>query len=81
MMSNLVMWNEQTETWWQHITGEGIVGELAGAKLEVLPVKIISLGNYVEFYPEGEIMIMRSILKRKSNCEFNNYFKYDSIGG
>ena len=28
--SDLVMWDRQTESWWQQLTGEAIVGELAG---------------------------------------------------
>ncbi len=54
-MSNLVMWDEQTETWWQHITNEGIVGGLADVKLNMIPAKIISLGNYIKFYPDAVI--------------------------
>ena len=79
-MSNLVMWDEQTETWWQHITGEGIVGELAKAKLEILPAKIISLGNYVNFYPDGTTLFPDINKKHKVNYEHNNYHKYDSLG-
>ncbi len=40
--SDLVMWDRQTETWWQQLTGEGIVGELAGQKLGFLPASVIS---------------------------------------
>ncbi|MBM3945626.1 MAG: DUF3179 domain-containing protein, partial [SAR202 cluster bacterium] len=29
--SDLVMWDRQTESWWQQITGEAIVGQLTGA--------------------------------------------------
>jgi hypothetical protein len=28
--SDLVMWDRQTQSWWQQLTGEAIVGELAG---------------------------------------------------
>jgi len=73
-MSNLVMWDEQTETWWQHITGEGIVGELAGTKLEALPAKIFSLGNYVKYFPDGVTLMPND----GPNYEKNNYVKYDS---
>ena len=35
--SDLIMWDHQTESWWQQFTGEGIVGDLAGKKLTALP--------------------------------------------
>ncbi len=35
--SDLVMYDRQTESWWQQLTAEAVVGELAGSKLEVLP--------------------------------------------
>ncbi|NOR87094.1 MAG: DUF3179 domain-containing protein [Bacteroidales bacterium] len=79
-MSNLVMWDEQTETWWQHIDGEGLVGEMAGEKLKILPAKIISLNNYMEFYPQGKVMFPIEDTTYKTHYEINNYVHYDSIG-
>lgn len=35
--SNLIMYDRQTETWWQQGVGEGIVGSLTGSQLEFLP--------------------------------------------
>ena len=35
--SDLIMWDRQTETWWQQLTGEGIIGQLAGHKLTFIP--------------------------------------------
>ena len=32
-LSDMVMYDRQTETWWQQATGLGIIGELTGAKL------------------------------------------------
>ena len=40
--SDLVMWDRQTESWWQQFTGEAIVGRMAGTKLKFLPAPIIS---------------------------------------
>ena len=31
--SNLIMYDRQTETWWQQATGEGIAGEHTGRRL------------------------------------------------
>ena len=40
--SDLIMWDRQTKTWWQQLTGEGIIGELAGYQLSFIPASIIS---------------------------------------
>ena len=38
--SNLVMWDRQTESWWQQITGSALSGKLNGAELEMMPSHI-----------------------------------------
>lgn len=40
--SDLVMYDRQTESWWQQATGEAIVGTLAGQKLESYPAQTTS---------------------------------------
>ena len=40
--SDLIMWDRETETWRQQLTGEGIIGQLAGRRLTFLPASIIS---------------------------------------
>jgi len=55
-LSNLVMYDRQTETWWQQSGGRGIVGEQMGAQLEVLPAQIISLDDFRATWPDGDIL-------------------------
>jgi hypothetical protein len=35
--SDMVMYDRQTETWWQQATGEGLIGTYAGRRLALLP--------------------------------------------
>ena len=51
--SDLVMWDRDTTSLWQQVTGEGIVGVHAGRSLTVLPSRITSFGAYSEAYPRG----------------------------
>jgi hypothetical protein len=37
--SSLIMYDRQTETWWQQATGEAIAGELTGTQLEFFPAR------------------------------------------
>lgn len=78
--SDMVMWDKQTETWWQQLTGEGLVGTLQGQQLNVLVSQIISVEEFFDSYPEGQIMV--SPVKENYDGEYgtNPYVKYDSLG-
>ncbi|MAZ62824.1 MAG: hypothetical protein CL895_01015, partial [Dehalococcoidia bacterium] len=54
--SNLIMWGGQTETWWQQLTGEGIIGQLAGHQLAFIPAQIISWDDFKANNPEGSVL-------------------------
>jgi hypothetical protein len=45
--SDMVMYDRETESWWQQLTGEAIVGELTGKKLRQLPAGDYTLSVYV----------------------------------
>lgn len=54
--SDLVMYDRQTESWWQQFTGEGLVGELAGEKLTFLPSQLLSFADFRAKFPSGEVL-------------------------
>lgn len=54
--SDLLMWDRQTESWWQQATGEAIVGELAGTKLKRVRSSVLSFGEFRRAYPAGEVL-------------------------
>lgn len=51
--SDLVMWDDSTQSLWQQVTGEAIVGEQAGKRLELLPTAIIRWSDFKENHPDG----------------------------
>ena len=55
--SDLVMYDRQTESWWQQFLGEGIVGEMTGKKLKMLPARVESLARFRARYPGGKVQI------------------------
>lgn len=71
--SDLVMWDDATESWWQQLTGEAIVGEYVGHKLEFIASQLISFGLFRERYPGGAVL--RGPLGMYGN---NPYQGYDS---
>jgi len=54
--SDLVMWDRQTESLWQQITGEGIVGELAGTQLEFVPMGIVAWEDAQTSFPNATVL-------------------------
>jgi hypothetical protein len=54
--SDMVMYDRATESWWQQATGEAMVGELTGAKLEFLAAQVLSLDDFSAAYPDGAVL-------------------------
>ncbi len=78
--SNLVMWDRQTESWWQQLSGEGLVGKFAGVELEFLPSMILSLEEFNKTYPKGLVLSTNTGEKvNKNRYGKNPYVKYDDL--
>jgi len=54
--SDLVMYDRQTDSWWQQFSGKAIVGEYAGAVLHRVPSSIVAFDTFAGSYPEGEVL-------------------------
>lgn len=55
--SDLVMYDRQTESWWQQFLGEAIVGSMTGKRLKVLPSRIEAFGRYKKAHPKGKVLL------------------------
>lgn len=55
--SDLVMYDRQTETWWQQFTGEAIVGAMQGAELALVSSRLESFGEFKKRHPDGTVLI------------------------
>ena len=54
--SDMVMYDRETESWWQQAVGEAIVGEMTGAALTQLPTWMESWAEFRARNPEGRVM-------------------------
>jgi len=54
--SDLVMWDRQTESWWQQFSGKALVGELTGEQLEILPSQTLSWKDFRAKFPAGDVL-------------------------
>lgn len=77
--SDLVMYDRQTETWWQQAIGEGIVGEYAGRKLSFIPAPLVNWRTFKDNYPDGKVLSRNTGFRRDYGR--NPYAFYDRQPG
>jgi hypothetical protein len=77
--SDLVMYDRQTESWWQQATGEGIVGVYAGRRLEFVSAPVVSWEDFKSTHPEGHVLSRRTGYDRPYGE--NPYTRYDAADG
>ena len=75
--SDLIMWDRQTESWWQQFTGEAIVGQLTGTRLTLVPSSIISWEDYKDAHPGGSVLSRDTGFDRSYGT--NPYAGYDRV--
>jgi len=54
--SDLVMYDRQTESWWQQITADAVVGELTGTKLRLIPSQVLSWDQFKRLHPDARVL-------------------------
>jgi len=74
--SNLIMYDRQTESWWQQASGEAIVGEFAGRQLDLLPISILPWDQVRSLYTDAEVLSRDTGYTRPYGL--NPYEGYDS---
>ena len=75
--SDLVMYDRQTESWWQQFLGEAIVGEMTGALLKFLPARIESFAKFRARAPQGKVLVPNTGSLRRYGT--NPYEGYDGL--
>jgi hypothetical protein len=76
--SDLVMYDRQTESWWQQFTGEAIVGTLSGRGLRLVPSRMELLLRFRQRFPSGKVLVPANPNAR--NYGTNPYIGYDAKG-
>ena len=76
--SNLIMYDRQTESWWQQASGEAIVGQMTGRRLEMLPANLVSWHDFKGAYPHGRVLSRETGHSRPYGL--NPYTAYDLAG-
>ena len=73
--SDMVMYDRETQSWWQQAVGTGIVGEMTGVELTQLPTWMESWAEFVARNPDGLVMDQPAWPRQYGR---NPYVGYDS---
>ncbi len=74
--SDLIMYDRQTESWWQQYGGDAIIGTLMGKRLAVIPARLESLAVFRARSPKGVVLVPGNPGMRRYGA--NPYVGYDS---
>lgn len=75
--SDMIMYDRETETLWQQLIGEAVVGDYVGTKLKQIPAQIISFAQFTAAYPNGTVLSRETGFRREYGR--NPYVGYDNI--
>jgi len=73
--SDMIMYDRETESWWQQAVGEGVVGEMTGVELVQLPTWMEGWAEFRARNPDGLVMDEPDWARRYGR---NPYVGYDS---
>ena len=51
--SDLIMWDDQSVSLWQQVTGEAVVGSFSGTVLQPISTAIVSFSDFSASFPDG----------------------------
>lgn len=77
--SDLVMYDRETESWWQQFTGQAIVGDMVGQELTPVPARIESFRLYKTAFPAGKVLVPNDLAARA--YDRTPYARYDAETG
>ena len=71
--SDMVMFDRETESWWQQFLGEGIVGTMTGVRLKKLPGWMESWAEYKARNPDALVMDQPKSRRPYGDNPYRNY--------
>lgn len=74
--SDLIMYDRQTDSWWQQFSGKSIAGSFLGTKLKLLPSRVTSMEAFRQAHPDGQVLVPNN--PRVRDYGRNPYAGYDT---
>src|SRR3989338_1264282 len=74
--SNLVMYDEKTDTYWQQIDGKAIVGELTGQELKEISIDTVVWRDWKSSHKDSEVLSKETGFSRQYGKDpYGNYYE------
>ena len=78
--SDLLMYDRKTDSYWSQLTGTAVVGEQAGARLDVYPSELMTWADWKAAYPDSEVLTRTTGHNRDyDNLPYQGYDESASI--
>lgn len=79
--SNKLMYDRETRTLWNQLSGEPVLGELVGTDvhLSILPIVLTSWSDWLEQHPHTQVLSLETGYQRpyEIGAPYGDYFSYD----
>lgn len=75
--SDLIMYDRQSESWWQQFSGRAIVGDMLGKILTRLPASIVAFDDFRKAHSDAKVLSRNTGHRRAYGT--NPYAGYDDI--
>ena len=73
--SDMVMYDRKTDSYWQQATGEAIIGELAGMRLEMVSTDIVRWEDWKMAHPDTQVLSLDTGYSRSYGDDpYGNYY-------
>lgn len=77
--NSLVMFDHQTGSYWVQVSGEAIVGELTGAKLDLLPSVTMPWGEWKSLHPDTRVLSREQSVSGDYSYLQDVFRNYDAV--
>lgn len=66
------MQDRETKTYWSHVTGEALTGELKGKRLTMIPVVQTTWSQWIKDHPDTKVLKKEEAIR---SSQYESYFK------
>jgi hypothetical protein len=78
--SCLVMYDRETKSLWEQITGKAIVGEMRGEELKPVAINMLTYGEWKSQFPSGKVLSRRTGYERDyERYPYGNYEQSEEV--
>ncbi|MBI2577185.1 DUF3179 domain-containing protein, partial [Candidatus Woesearchaeota archaeon] len=78
--SDLIMYDRKTDSYWMQLSGEAIIGEMAGARLKMLPADTVPWKEWKALHPDTGVLSKDTGHSRDYGSDpYGDYYKSRSV--